>query len=294
MARFILLQKTWHDFRGTLDQYTTAHKVKRIEKHIFLLLAALAVGLSVICFLLLEHNAPGANDEQYVSAVQQRVKTEMQVSTAELDSVASLLRRNPNPTFTKLFELTAKYPYFVFRNQQLAYWSDYRFIPNLAKLTSVMMVSKLIKFEQSRYIVSHRRVIIGADVLDVFSLVNIYRYYHSSNAYLQSGYNPDLFALDPQDITDKRQNTYQAIYDNGSSFLFSVVPPKVDAYRNHSTPVNTVILATLGIVFLGLYIFQLMIQLRNRRQYEFGFLAGSVSITTTGGNAVLWGTVFIH
>lgn len=246
--------------------------MKRIEKHIFLLLAALAVGLSILCFLLLEQNAPSANDEQYVSAVQQRVKAEMQLSKAELDTVASYLARNSNPTFTNLFELPAKYPFFVYRNQQLIYWSDYRFIPGFDKLSAVNSVPRLIDFEQGRYVVSHRRVSKGADVLDVFSLVNIYRFYHSSNTYLQSGYNPNLFALDPQAITDKRQNTYQAIYDDASAFLFSVVPPKVNAYRNHSTPVNTVILATLGIVFLGLYVFQRMIRLRKKRRYERGFV----------------------
>ncbi|WP_332368151.1 hypothetical protein [Spirosoma telluris] len=67
---------------------------------------------------------------------------------------------------------------------------------------------------------------VGPEVLDVFSLVNIYRLYHSSNSYLHSGYNPDLFALDPQKITDKREAAYQAIYDNSSAFLFSVEPRK--------------------------------------------------------------------
>lgn len=247
--------------------------MKRIEKHIFLLLAILAVGLSVLYFLLLEQNAPGATDEQYVSAVQQRVKEEMQTSTTEVDSVVGLLARNPIPTFTDLFKLPAHYPYFVFRNKQLVYWADYRFIPDYARLAVVTNVSKLISFEQGRYIVTHKRIFVGADVLDVYSLVNIYRFYHSNNAYIQSGYNPDLFALDPQAITESRQNAYQAIYDNTSAFLFSVVPPKVDAYRNHSTPVNTVILATLGVIFLGLYTLQLMVRLKHRRRYELGFLA---------------------
>ncbi|WP_332368152.1 hypothetical protein [Spirosoma telluris] len=89
--------------------------MKRIEKHIFLLLAALAGGLSVLCFFLLEQNAPGATDEQYVSAVQQRVKEEMQVSTADLDSVSHLLQRNSKPTFANLFDLPTQYPYFVFK-----------------------------------------------------------------------------------------------------------------------------------------------------------------------------------
>ena len=244
--------------------------MKRLEEHIFLLLAISAFVLSVLCFFLLEHNSPGATDEQYLSSVQQRVKEELQASAIELDSVTALLKRKSKPTFADL-SIPTKYPYFVFRNKQLVYWSDHRFIPDFARLAPVTN-PKLVDFEKERYIVSHQRVADGATTVDIFSLINIYRYYHSSNAYLQSGYNPDLFALDPVAVSDQRLSTFQTIYDNTSAFLFSVVPPKVDAYRNHSTPVNTVILATLGVIFLGLYAFQLMIRLKRKRKYEIGFL----------------------
>ena len=267
--------------------------MKRIENHIFLLLAVLAVGLSVLYFLLLEQNAPGATDEQYVSAVQQRVKAEMRISTDELDTLSGLLGQNPNPLFTDLAKIPAKYPYFIFHNKQLLYWSDYRFVPNIAQLATVASVPKLIKFDQGRYIVSHRRIPAGNRLLDVFSLVNIYRSYHSNNSYLQSGFNPELFAIDPPAVTDKRQNTYQAIYDNTSAFLFSVVPPKVDAYRNRSTPVNTVILATLGIIFLGLYVFQLMIGLGDRRQYEWGLVALALYLVLLRAVMLYFGVPFL-
>jgi nitrogen fixation/metabolism regulation signal transduction histidine kinase len=244
--------------------------VKRIEQHIFLLLATLALGLSVLCFVLLERSAPGATDEQYVSAVQERVKQELQTSDSELDSIVALLQRKPTPTFADL-TIQTQYPYFVFQNKQLVYWSDYRFVPDYTRLSTIVKPA-LVDFDKERYIVAHRQLIKGATILDVYSLINIYRYYHSNNTYIQSGYNPDLFSIDPVEVSDKRLNTFQTIYDNSSNFLFSVVPPQVDAYRNHSTPVNTVILATIGIIFLGLYVFQLMIRLKRKRNYEAGFL----------------------
>ncbi|WP_461147744.1 sensor histidine kinase [Spirosoma pulveris] len=244
--------------------------MKRLEEHIFLLLAILAVTLSIVYFFLLEQNAPGATDEQYLSSIQQRVKEELLVSASELDSVTTLLKRKHNPSFADLSRPT-KYPYFVFRNKQLIYWSDHRFVPDFARLAAVTKPT-LVNFEKERYIVSRQRVADGNDELDVFSLITIYRYYPSNNSYLQSSYNPELFSLDPESISDKRLGTYQSIYDNASSFLFSVVPPKVNAYRNRCTPVNTVILATLAIIFLGLYVFQLMIRLKRKRWYELGFL----------------------
>ena len=244
-----------------------------------------------MCFLVLDQNAPGATDEQYLSSVQQRVKEELQASAIELDSVTALLKRKPNHTFGDL-SLPTQYPYFVFRKQQLIYWSDHRFIPDFAALASVTKPT-LVDFEKQRYIVSHQRVPDEAGGLDVYSLINVYRYYHSNNAYLQSGYNPELFALDPVDVSAQRLNAYQAIYDNASAFLFSVVPPKVDAYRNHSTPVNTVILATLGIIFLGLYIIQLMIRLKRKRKYEIAFVWLAVYLLLLRAVMLYFGVPFL-
>ncbi|MFD2573178.1 sensor histidine kinase [Spirosoma soli] len=265
--------------------------MKRIEEHIFLLLAVLAVGLSVLCFLFLEQNAPGATEEQYLSAVQQRVKEEMQISTSELHSVASILKYKPKPSFSDL-NIPTKYPYFVYQNRRLLFWSDYRFIPSFSRVASVK-TPRLIDFDQGRYIVSHQRIAKGADTVDVFSLVNIYHYYRSNNAYLQTGYNTEIFSLDPQLITEQRQNTFHSIYDNSSVFLFSVVPPKIDDYRNHSTPVNTVILATLGVIFLGLYVIQLMRKLKRRRQYELGFIGLAVYLVLLRGVMLYFGVPFL-
>ncbi|MBD2701785.1 HAMP domain-containing histidine kinase [Spirosoma sp. BT702] len=244
--------------------------MKRIVEHIFLLLAVVFLSMSGLYYSLLEQSSPGATDEQYIFSVQQRVKEEMQVSSNELAKVVAILKTKPNPTFSEL-RIDARYPYFVFRNKQLEYWSDHRFIPDYARIEAITN-PKLIDVEQSRYIVSHQRVRSGNDQVDVFSLVNVYRYYHSNNTYLKSGYNPNLFSQDPQDVVSERQKDFQAIYDNSSAFLFSVIPPVVDAYRNQNTPTNTVILATGGILFLGIYLIQLMLRLMRKRQYEWGFL----------------------
>ncbi|GAB3764093.1 sensor histidine kinase [Spirosoma pomorum] len=267
--------------------------MKRIEKHIFLLLSLLAIGLSVACYLLLEQSAPAANDEQYLSAVQQRVKEEMSISTDELHQVSDLVRRHPDPSFVNLnLSKPTHYPYYVFRNQKLLFWSDHRFIPSFSQVKDVKN-PRLIDFEQGRYVVSHERIRGKNDTIDVFSLVNIYRYYRSSNAYLQSGYNPVLFALDPEEVTNQRMSAFQAVYDNSSAFLFSVIPPKVVAYRNQSTPVNTIILATLGVVFLGLYLLQVLGWMREGRHYEWSFICLATYLVVLRGLMLYYGVPFL-
>jgi len=250
--------------------------VKRIEQHIFLVLAILAFTLSAVCYWFLEQNAPGAADEQYLSAVQQRVKDEMRVSTEELTLVTSKLQPTTDLTFSNL-SVPTRFPYYIFQKQRgqagapkLLYWSDNQFIPDYSRIATITY-PRLVSFEGGRYIVSRQRIVRTADTLTVFSLVNVYRHYRNDNAYLHSGYNPDLFATDPTAITSDRNKPYQIIYDNTPIFLFSVIPPKIHAYQNQTTPVNTIILATLGVVFLGLYVFQFMLLLQQKRRYGWGF-----------------------
>lgn len=265
--------------------------MKLIERHIFLILAVLALGLSVLCYVFLERDALGATDEQYLSTVQERVKAETRISTDELRTVTNRLRTSKNSSFTNL-RVPTTYPYFIFRNGRLLFWSDHRFIPDYGGLRAVVS-SKLVDFSQGQYIVSRSRLTVGIDTLDVFSLITVYRHYRNTNAYIQSGYNPDLFALDPLAITTRKGPTYQNIYDNTPAFLFSVVPPRVEAYRNHSTPVDTVILASMGILFLGLYVLRNITVLKLQRRYEAGFGWLAAYLLLLRGGMLYFGVPFL-
>ncbi|MBO0931663.1 sensor histidine kinase [Fibrella aquatilis] len=242
-----------------------------LERHIFLLLAALAFGLSGLCYTFLERDAPGATDEQYVVAVQERVKAEMQTSHTELNQVTARLKQLPKFSFGALYQPDYKYPYFVFKNRRLLFWSDNRFIPDYARIADVA-IPRVVEFDQGQFVVSRQRVAIKGDSLDVVSMVPVYRRYTSTNNYLKSGYNPQLFTHDPLTLTTQRGPAYQNVYDDTPVFLFSVVPPRIDPYHNRSTPVNTVILATLGVLLLGIYVLRRISWAARKRQYEQGFL----------------------
>ena len=215
----------------------------------------------------------------------------MLVSSAELEQVSGLVSNQKTSDFSAL-SIDTKYPYYIFRNGVLTVWSDYRFIPDFNRVSKVMQ-PKLIEFNQSRYLVSHKRIRKGTDTVDVFSLINVYRHYLSNNTYLQSGYNSALFALDPMGVSDRRQQPYQAVYDNESVFLFSVEPPQVNAYRNRSTPVNTVTLAAIGFLFLGLYVGQQLIRLSRRRRHVLAFSLLAAYLIVMRGLMLYFGVPFL-
>lgn len=265
--------------------------MRPIERHIFLILAVLAFALSALCYAFLDRNAIGASDEQYLAAVQDRVKTETGISNQELNLVVARLH-SIKPLSFRAVALKTVYPYFIFRNGQLFYWSDHRFVPDYRRLQTVK-ATQLVDFEEGQYIVSRQQTFDGADTLDVFSLINVYRQYKNTNAYLQSGYNTSLFSLDPVAISRSKVATSHNIYDNTPAFLFSVVPPQIEAFRNHSTPVNTVILASMGILFLGMYVFRKITRLKLQRRYEMGFAWLAAYLLVLRGGMLYFGVPFL-
>jgi len=249
--------------------------------------------LSAMCYVFLERDAPGATDEQYLAGVQERVKAELKVSAQELTLVTDRIRETKNYSFSNL-TITSHYPYFIFKNGKLLFWSDHRFVPDYAPIASIAH-PRLVDFDQGRYIVSRQKVKKDNQQYDIFSLVMVYRHYNNTNTYLQSGYNSEIFSLDPKSVSTQKGQFYQNIYDNSPVFLFSVVPPHIQAYRNHSTPVNTVILATLSVLFLGLYVIRLMVRFGRKRQYEYGFFGFTrLFINAQRHHVILWCPVSVH
>ncbi len=244
-----------------------------IKRHLFFLLAVASCLLLALCHTFLDKSARSTTNEQYVASVQERIKAESEQSITELNQLTARLASVPNYTFRALSQ-TTHYPYYIFRNKRLLFWSDNRFIPEYNRIASVHHPS-LVDFDQGRFIVSRSQTYRNGDTLDVVSLITVYRQYNTANAFLQSSYNPALFPLEPLALSTTRGAAYQNIYDSTPKspvFLFSVTPPKVDPALGHTTPVITIILALLSALFLGLYVARQLRQAAQLRRYERGFL----------------------
>jgi two-component system, NtrC family, nitrogen regulation sensor histidine kinase NtrY len=243
--------------------------VQKISRHIFAILAVVSLVLALLSFFFFERGALGASEEKYFSSVKERVRHELNISQRELENTMSLLSQNANTQFSDLRQLT-KYPYYIYQNGRLVFWSDYRFIPDYESIRRISQ-TQLVSFEQGQFLVNRRQYIRLKDRIDVVSVVNLYTKYKNENNYLQSGYNTDLFTVDPQEISTRLGPIYSNVLDNDTRFLFSIVPPKFETYHNQTTPVNTVVWGVLCAVFLGIYFFRWIFSWSRARRYERAF-----------------------
>ncbi len=244
--------------------------VKKHTKHIFLLLSLLLLGGAFLFNFFSDKEALGASDDKYLSSLRTRIKEEVGALQQDLGTVAERVVKAQQFNFTELRTLT-NYPYYIYKNHELVFWSDHRFIPDSAKIFNITS-THLIDFQQGKYIIGRRSLNIKNDVIDIFSAINLRRDYKRDNNHLQSGYNLSLFVTDPQEISTKQIKPYQTIFDDQNRFLFSVIPPKLEIYRNQTLSINTVVLSILSVLFFGIYVWQWVIRLSRNRNYELSFV----------------------
>ena len=113
-----------------------------LKKHIFLILSVVLFCIAALNFFIFEKDAPGASEQHYISSIRSRVKSTILVSKNEIVNVAKRYQKSSGNTFLN-YETYTVYPYFVFRNGQLVYWSDHRYVPDYQQITKEEQASLL-------------------------------------------------------------------------------------------------------------------------------------------------------
>ncbi len=265
--------------------------MQKIRKHILAILASLSLLLALLSFFFFERGALGAAEENYFSGVKERIRQEISVSQEELDRVMNLIPKNAGAPFSDLRQ-PFKYPYYIFQNGRLIFWSDYHFIPDYESIRKISQV-QLVTFDQSKYLVSRRQSTRPNGRIDVVSVINLYRYYKNENNYLQSGYNAALFTIDPEQISTDVGPLHRNVLDNENRFLFSIVPPKFESYRNQTTPVNTITWGIIAAILFGIYVLHWVVIRSKQRRYEQAFLLLTVYLILLRAGMLYFGIPFV-
>ena len=135
--------------------------MQQVKRHIFAFLAFASFLLALLSFFVFERGALGASEEKYFSAVKERVKQELDLSHKELGEIMTIASQNSSRQFSA-FRRPTKYPYYVFQNGQLVFWSDYRFIPEYESIRKIAQ-TQLVTFEQGKFLVSRRQLVQNED-----------------------------------------------------------------------------------------------------------------------------------
>ena len=252
-------------------RFTSLLKLIFLNKNIFLTLSFAAFGLALILLIITKKGPVSAIEDKYLYDIQTKIQDEIKASNEDLAKVVTLVSQSKDTTFSHLKTPTI-HPYFIFKNGQLVFWSDYSFVPDY-QLVEGSYNLKSVTTTQGKFVANRRLVIGTPDNFEVFSMVMLYRQYDSESVRLKTSYNSTIFTSDPQQIdTSPVAATHLNMYAETEEFLFSVTPSKADNLKNQSIPENVIVLGLLSMFFLIVYLSAWIWFLTKTHRYGRAFL----------------------
>ena len=249
-----------------LKQLTSFLKLIFLNKSKFLVLSITALGLALLLLIITKKGPISAIEDKYLYDIQTKVQDEIKSSNEDLVKVVTLVSKFKDTTFSHLKTPTI-HPYFIFKNGQLVFWSDHRFVPDY-RLVEGNFRLKSVSTMQGKFLVNKRLVIDIPDNFEVFSMVVLYRQFESQSNHLKTEYNPTIFTSDPQQVnTSPVAATHLNMYALSKEFLFSVTPSKVDNLKNQIIPENVILLGLLSMFFLVIYLLSWIWVLNKTHRY---------------------------
>ena len=253
------------------NQFTSLLNLIFSKKNLFLTLAIAAFGLTLMLLFITKNGFSIPIEDKYLYDNQTKVHDEIRASNEDLVNVIALVSQSKDTTFTYL-KTSTKYPYFIFKNGRLIFWSDYQFVPDY-HLVDGNYKLKYVSINTGKFIANRRLVIGNPDKIEVISMIMLYRQYEFESNQLKTGYNPTIFTSDPKQIDIfPVATTHLNMFADTNQFLFSITPSKANNLKNQSIPFNIVLLGLLGMIFLLFYILALIRVFHKTQRYEWAFL----------------------
>lgn len=221
-------------------------------------------------FFLVEKNSQNNLAGQYQTTLQKNITRELLISDFELNLVIKQVNLKKFASFEQL-KVATKYPYFIFKNKQIAYWSDYRVVPKYDKIANRGAVF-FDNYFQNKGIFQRKLAIINKDTVEVFSLVNLFRFYQNQNDYLQSSYNTDIFHPAPLKISGVEFKNSKSIADFSKKALFYYQVPNNEKIVNSGIPKVTLWIFIVALGFLILYVLFKIKDLLHKHKFSYAIL----------------------
>ena len=236
-------------------------------KHVFFLISVIALLLTALLrFLFISQIQTPA---LFLENINEQVYHELEDLEQEQENIINKLNRKGFVAFRPLND-EFKYPFYLFRKGETAYWSNNQFVPNYATISGNYDL-RFIGIKQGQYLVSKKIVEVDSLDYELFSFLPVFYDSPIDNFYFKSGFNPDLFqsssvVLQTYPILEK-----QAIYYN-DQYIFSIeFGPD---YQLSNEPVQYIIVVLIAITLLSLlaYIVSWVKFFVDKRAIEAGFV----------------------
>ena len=224
-----------------------------IKKNIFLILGLIALLVGAIYFFSFEQNNAGNLNANYQKHLQKNIIEVIDEATLDHDKIISQVKAKKLSSFEQS-RVSTYFPYYIFKNKKIAYWADHRYVPDYEKIDKSQEVS-FEEHNQNLGLIKSSSFYLGRDTIEVFSTINLYKYYQNQNDYLQSGYNEEIFNPIPLRLSKKDFEGASIIANKNNKPLFYYQGPGNEKIIHSNIPHTTLWILVIAITLLLIYAF---------------------------------------
>lgn len=208
-------------------------------------------------------------DQAQVESVNHRLARALEQATKDQTKAIDVIK-SKGLKYSVLVHTAGKYPLFVYQKSgKLAYWSDYRFVPNWEQLPKdTKKNTAFLSFPQGQFVVLHQYL--AKEKVFLYSFIPIYWHYKIENDYLKSAYNQEI--IGDSLLSLSQTPTKARVTTPDKAYLFSLKVSKRKQAKNLWLYYTAIIAASLAFISLGLATRHWVDKLCRKSYYELGFL----------------------
>jgi len=242
---------------------------KRLFGKYFYLWISIVIFLIAVAFkyvFVTIKNTPGQNALEVTS----KLKAEISSIEPVIAELTSTIENSPSPTFNSLL-VEAKYPYYIFSNRRIIFWSNNLFMPKPRDVLGDFNLS-YIDIPKGKFVVRKEQFPQENKSIEIVFLIPLQEQSAVINEYLKNTYNERLFTDSNIELSQSSDDPeYQKIQVNGQA-LFSVKFGNTYSNTDRQTRIFIIILLLLSFIFVGAFIKKQLDEYVLEKSENIGFL----------------------
>jgi nitrogen fixation/metabolism regulation signal transduction histidine kinase len=210
-------------------------------------------------------------NRQYTRSVQSHLSEALVQMEKEGKQIKRTFQENNNTPLVVLSK-QLRYEFYIFKNEELVFWSDHLFTPEY-KWLSGFFKYRFLDLKRGKFIVYKNSFATGGgNQIEIVCFLPIQVRYEIENAYLQSAYNHNIIPSNSVQIDDEGEAYYRYnLFSPEGQYLFSMIPTEADSLRAKYWSAWSLAAALGAWLLLGLLTHRIVRRLRAQRQHEWAF-----------------------
>ena len=159
------------------------------------------------------------------------------------------------------------YPYFLYKNDSLLVWSDYRYAFEYSSVASGEPELRVQETTQGKFVLLTDQKDLNGSIYKLIVLVKLYSLVDGGTNDFYLGYNQRLFPAPPRSLSLTQTEAATPIGLQEGEPFFYVTPPDDTLYNNSAVPHETLISVSIAILLLAVSLILFLRQTQYKHHY---------------------------